>query len=505
MALVIAQRFPLGRFHATRWNQNPFEDLYGEWPPSPWRLLRALAARWFQYARETGDSNEGLRDDLLCTLSSFLPAFQLPGLTWRGQAIRQYQPTQVEWSDKSKNKAAYKRSGTTLVLDQYRALPPDEAVLWIWDPLILSKSHTALLQELLRRILYFGRAESFCRFELSDITNLKPNCLLRSQGGSGPPVLVPMPNPDLKILLAATDDKLVAHRRIPPGATWYYASLPPRPSTQTKILHKPAFPINLNVVQLAVGGRVFPPYPKWVKVIERFRGRVLRIRAQQLTADTKATFRDLSPDYCDKLSLLSGKDGDGQPLRNNEHAYFCFWPDKNGLPTRLICWRTTPFTADETEALLAASEHTYTWEYGNADWRLRMMPLPFETPMPPGFFTPSDTWVSVTPFVPPGNRRRFRSNGRERLGERPERLVEKLLYKCGYPSPDHVEILDGSEQIEWVVLHTTRKERMDRLRERTSIALPGYRIRISFAAPVEGPLALGHSAHFGLGLFAPQD
>ncbi len=53
MPLILEQSFPLGRFHATRWNQNPFEDPYGEWPPSSWRLLRALAARWFQYSRET--------------------------------------------------------------------------------------------------------------------------------------------------------------------------------------------------------------------------------------------------------------------------------------------------------------------------------------------------------------------------------------------------------------------------------------------------------------------
>ena len=58
MPLILEQVFPLGRFHATRWNQNPFEDRHGEWPPSPWRLLRALAARWFQYARETGDEDD---------------------------------------------------------------------------------------------------------------------------------------------------------------------------------------------------------------------------------------------------------------------------------------------------------------------------------------------------------------------------------------------------------------------------------------------------------------
>ena len=40
MALAIEQYFLTGRFHATRWNQNPFEDSHGEWPPSPYRLLR---------------------------------------------------------------------------------------------------------------------------------------------------------------------------------------------------------------------------------------------------------------------------------------------------------------------------------------------------------------------------------------------------------------------------------------------------------------------------------
>src|SRR5262249_61512394 len=87
MALVLEQSFPLGRFHATRWNQNPFEDPYGEWPPSPWRLLRALAARWFQYSRETGDADETLRNLVLSKLAREVPSFRLPESTWRGPAI----------------------------------------------------------------------------------------------------------------------------------------------------------------------------------------------------------------------------------------------------------------------------------------------------------------------------------------------------------------------------------------------------------------------------------
>src|SRR5713226_7278794 len=87
MSLVLEQSFPLGRFHATRWNQNPFEDPYGEWPPSPWRLLRALAARWFQYGRETGDTDDTLRNRILTKLAQEVPCFRLPENTWRGRAI----------------------------------------------------------------------------------------------------------------------------------------------------------------------------------------------------------------------------------------------------------------------------------------------------------------------------------------------------------------------------------------------------------------------------------
>ena len=196
MALIIAHRFPLGRFHATRWKQNPFGDPYDEWPPSPWRLLRTLAARWFQYARETGDVDEQQRDLLLQKLALSLPTFVLPHLTWRGPAIKQYQPTGVDWTDKSKAAAGYKKPQTTLVEDHYRVLPPDEPLYWVWGQLDLDDSHLELLDHLLERTLYFGRAESFCHLRRVEHlpVGTHPNCCLTERGTEAmPPVLVPIP------------------------------------------------------------------------------------------------------------------------------------------------------------------------------------------------------------------------------------------------------------------------------------------------------------------------
>src|SRR3990172_961586 len=43
MSIAIALSFPGGRFHATPWGRHVNEGV-PEWPPSPWRMLRALVA-----------------------------------------------------------------------------------------------------------------------------------------------------------------------------------------------------------------------------------------------------------------------------------------------------------------------------------------------------------------------------------------------------------------------------------------------------------------------------
>src|ERR1700724_2678546 len=45
MAVIIKLVFPGGRYHATPWGRHVNEGV-PEWPPSPWRLLRALVAVW---------------------------------------------------------------------------------------------------------------------------------------------------------------------------------------------------------------------------------------------------------------------------------------------------------------------------------------------------------------------------------------------------------------------------------------------------------------------------
>src|SRR5882672_12660335 len=151
MPLIIAQTFPLGRFHATRWNQNPFEDRFGEWPPSPWRLLRALLARWFQYQRETSDDDTKIRDELLRSIALELPSYRLPVNTWRGSDIRQYLPTALDRQfkyKKGKLDYSFRNITTSLSVDAYRALPVSEPILWTWANVNLLPGTMRLLNEL---------------------------------------------------------------------------------------------------------------------------------------------------------------------------------------------------------------------------------------------------------------------------------------------------------------------------------------------------------------------
>src|SRR5665213_3156990 len=94
MQIILRQTFPLGRFHATPWKIFPYDDPHGEWPPSPWRLLRGILARSYQFEREQGSVT---RDQRLALVTAFCQSdvsWLLPEVTWRGPGLRQYQPVE---------------------------------------------------------------------------------------------------------------------------------------------------------------------------------------------------------------------------------------------------------------------------------------------------------------------------------------------------------------------------------------------------------------------------
>lgn len=511
MPLIIEQSFPLGRFHATRWKMGAFGDSYGEWPPSPWRLLRALANRWFQWSRETGDEDRSTLDRMLVELSRELPEYYLPAHTKKGEPLKQYFPVGLEEKYKYKKNPATKKSeldyqyrdtATTLTDDGCWLIPSNDSIFWVWRNVAIHESQ--LLDELLARVLYFGRAESWTNLrrveQLPSQLAVRPVQLHEKRVASAHPVLVPDPRSEdrLNLLFSPTGHRDVKNQDIPPGTRWYYAVLPDPPKIKFIFRRKHRYPKNLTHMQFTIVGQVLPAIKYWCLLTEQFRRHALREHCRVLIGDTNCDYSGLDAQTKSKMSGLTGKDGNGLPLADHSQVYFAVLPDAEGKATRLAAWCRTPFSQEEIEALLAAARFSLLWDSASPKWKIKLLPLPFEMPLSPQLMGTSQHWESVTPFVPPRQRRRFRKNGKERPGEAIELIATKLCQRIYGITPASVK---GYAVEEWPYVHISARERAQKGGQR--VTLPSFRLTMEFANPVSGPIALGDSSHFGLGIFRP--
>src|SRR5690606_17351313 len=87
MPFAVELTFPAGRYHATPWGAHVNEGLI-EWPPSPWRVLRALVACWHRKA--LGEVRREVMAEIAHCLADSLPQYDLPA-GWRSHT-RHYMP-----------------------------------------------------------------------------------------------------------------------------------------------------------------------------------------------------------------------------------------------------------------------------------------------------------------------------------------------------------------------------------------------------------------------------
>lgn len=608
MQIVLRQEFPLGRFHATPWRVNPFDDPHGEWPPSPWRLVRAVTARWYQLARESGSEPDIAElKRLQAALCKSTYAFHLPDDARKGSPLRQYHPTefgmdppnwrhvaryqratggapeendaaaQTHAPEKSKAKASRKKQetseekankevreqvkalkgvkqseskiegkplvawevtvkdkgademkkkveailgapsapwqrvadagarsyGTSLVQDNYWCVPPESLVWWFIAGDDWTDDLGTLLARCLERMTYFGRAETLTRIRItgSDDDIPTPNCRLVEKRVVGAvPVLSPLKEATCDDIERTTDNPEAVKRAVPPGAQWFYAVRPPRPASREHRRvpdHRP----DCHLIQFAIGWNVAPDAHVIVRLTARFRGTVIRELLRVKTGDASATWTRVGKNVREAVADMAGKDVNDLPLTGHRHTEFFAWCE-DGRPTRLIVWRgARAFDADEQNAILLAASRDLSWAIARSDadeWKVRLVPLDTAVPLPPGFDeSQAARWESVTPYVPPRHHLR---GGKSRERESLAAQICRELVLRGVEGADHVQV----EQVgngTWVPVHTPRRQAADRafLGDRR-----GYVVRLVFPGPIRGPIRLGHSSSFGLGLFRPM-
>jgi CRISPR-associated protein Csb2 len=468
--ISISLRFLAGRFHATPWGHHVNEGVV-EWPPSSWRLLRALIAT-FHRARPSGVTEEQLIR--IVDALSAPPSFRLPPATTAH--TRHYDVA----------------NGSVKFFDTFIVLNPGDATTCVWPEAKLVDGDRTALGVLLFSLGTFGRAESWCEAELLDEDeDREPNSypLEDGQSLSGlEPVRLLVPDSTGRSLMDALLIETSAMRKKkqldPPGTRWVTyvrdskaltarGAAPPR-RTASKAL--------TNIAHYALDSSVLPLAQDALPFAEQVRRALIRNRI-----DTSHS------------EVITGKHADGKPLEGHEHAhYFATDEDLDGRIDHITIYAPRGFEDADLEAL--GSLRTVFRSGNRPEVKMVFTGLGGQEMLPEvSIFAEARRWRSVTPFSLP----RFPNRGGgkpPRPRDLPEGQLIRELKNRGLPEPVSIRRIEGYQVegrplVRWLEFHATRYN------GKSGNGLAGF--EIEFAEPVRGPIAVGFACHFGLGLFLP--
>ncbi|HEY0005889.1 MAG TPA: type I-U CRISPR-associated protein Csb2 [Pyrinomonadaceae bacterium] len=488
--LAIRMRFLAGRFHATPWGHHVNEGVV-EYPPSSWRLLRALVATFYRafpsQAHENGGDNESvaLLKSILSKLSA-PPEYRLPNAAVAH--TRHYDQD----------------NGGVKFFDTFVSVNPQDELLWLWRDAVLDEKERETLSRLLASLGTFGRAEAWCEAKL---LSEKEAASLAGKADEGiefnsQPVtenanltgletmrlLLPSANANADELFETLKTETATMRKQkqlePKGSRWVTYARPqnilqPRRSKPSKTKIEKRY----TVARFALSSSVSPLVTDAMPFAEMARFALSHWRAGN----------SYSP-------ALTGKTREGAPLAGHEHAHFFVTDeDKDGRLDHLTVYAPCGFNRDDVEAL---GQLPSVKRYKNLP-NVRTVLLGLgekEDFKDVRIFREAKRWRSVMPFSLP----RFANRGGgkpPRPRDLPEAQLVRELRNYGLPEPVKIIRIDNYKTdkrppFRWLEFHTRRLRK-----ETEGHGLAGF--EIEFLEPVAGPIALGFGCHFGLGLFAP--
>lgn len=542
--IAIEMRFLTGKYHATPWGRQVNEGAV-EWPPSPWRILRALLAVWHYKFPEVSEAQVR---DLMQNLSD-APAYKLPRTT--SAHTRHYMPTA---NDEKKK-----------VFDTFIAVSRNEPLVVCWPKLELTDDQHQLLDQLVSAMGYFGRAESWVAASVSSNIPDSFNAMeMDERGVSDSQELVRLLAPDDwdqfgswrnqmldqmqeqklsenrtkakekgkptdKIKLSAkekaaierglpastfealhveTDQLRKAGWNRPPASRWIdYVRDNEQPirhsASAMRKIHVP------TIARFAIAGAVRPRLTEALWIGERARGYIMGCSKRQ------------NGEQCSEA--FSGKSADGTPRGDGSqtHGHAHYLAESLGANSRGRITHLTVYVPTGIQPADEAALSRFTHMHGSDGHDLQVVPLGVGQPADFGgldqrrgqspLLAVGRVWVSRTPFVATDHLR-IRNHERkdaERYAAAEQRELERLVRKELSRRPwlaDFAErvtvertsgTLLGGTETSWMKFRRTRQRGSGR-----QASAQGYGFRLTFDASVEGPIALGYGSHFGLGLFS---
>lgn len=458
----LALRFELGRYHANPWGKHVNEGVV-EWPPSPWRILRALysvscAHVDLQRRRETAERA------LLRLLAASPPGYTLPPSV--EAHTRHFMPSRA-WSPA-------KPGETDLIFDAFRAIAPeDELVVW-WE-IDLPEEERSVLAALADRLGHLGRSESVCAARvLTERDPSTPVCARpadETSVGDTVELLCPARHATLEDLAVSVSE--LRRQRVPlPKAAGRvtYSVQAPEPPVSSPPLHAAPPP---DLALLHVGGGNRPGIVEAVAVAQGLRAALQRRYDAERTGVSSPT--------------LSGRQAAGPRADQHRHAHYLVLPDADGRRVeRLVVWAPEGFGHDEVRALASLSRLGLRGIGEALPVALAALGR-FSTMGLPELLGPARRWRSLTPF---GLVRHPKLRGGQ-VHDGPEDQVRLELRRRGLPDPRSIALARGS----W---HRFRSARVGQSRlQRARV----FGVAVEFDRPVRGPIVIGALCHFGLGVF----
>jgi CRISPR-associated protein Csb2 len=464
---TIRLTFPAGRYHATPWGRNVNEGV-AEWPPSPYRLLRALYDVW---QRKCFDVPAAEVQEVLEGLAASMPRFQLP-------------PAAATHTRSYLSSNALDPTDKNLVFDSFLVFDRAGGCYISWADLDLTPRMRATLARLLNHLNYLGRSESWVEADLVDrLPDSAFNCELAAAteiSGELTPVACAIPPSEYTGKVAWIDALTFS--------TWNLlkdrASSPPllrRVSyvrSENAVETDPPYvahgkPQQVRQVVLGLDSTVLPLVTTTLEVAEQIRVRLMGAHKRRMGGDESR----VSP-------LFSGKTADGSKRLDHGHVYILPLGNSDGRIDRvLIVSPLGPFSEDELDAVRGVRR---LWQ---RDGRPDVQCVVTWQGLIGGWIEKRAAVVSsATPFIPPRHWRKGRDF--EKF------LVEEVRRECRnhrVEEPVRIERLDSMPGLFHEVEY--RRNRKD------DPVRPGYSLRLTFAHEQATPFAIGYGAHFGLGQF----
>lgn len=473
MTVMMEVTFPFGYVHATPWGTHVNEGAI-EWPPSPWRLLRALAATWHARCPD-------LPADVVGPLFEALAAPPAVRAAPRTEAsIRTYLPAEGHRSGAAK-------PDVDLAVDAFVAVAPGTGVAYRWD-VDLSDSQSDALRQLADALPYLGRAESVC--EARVLVDVPPDGWTDPGSdveGQGMRVLVPDVPLDLSALCVSIRDMRKGGHLRPSGASWVRYALPPSVSSRRRDTRSPSRQV--TAVRLTLSGlgaaAVRRPVPisvhQTLVVAEVARAAAMSQFGRQQGGAVSSTF--------------GGKSADGTPLEGNQHAHWLPLDlNRDRLIDTVVVLAPSGFDEDELAAL--GSINRLRFHIGDGFGGAQSVGMAIEAmgrceDLSLGrVLGPARRWTSATPFLPQRHRKR------EDIDAFLAECVRRELIARGVDAPFTIE---REPRTSWGSFR--RQRRFERLAQARS----GFGFSLSFdepmTGPAGGPLCIGSLAHFGMGRF----